>query len=405
MANNAQADHPNSASLSHGYYCGVSVCRGHFPPFPGLLESCVDSRPEMSPYYKLTASAEEISAYEGAAWITSLNQQQSARMSSQDQLHMHSGIEHISGQHFVQDEASDESGQHILSHIAHDSHDHTDQQHCHSNHSHTGSSWGRDQTDFPEDSGRVDVASGSTADVRHSGAIFEATNFEAPMQPDWSTDGMDVDQAANDEILFAEFVKYDSPNGETNTFSPSVSLSRDVRTDSMGDEPWSTFQRNMPQRTNTVIGANGSSGSYDIAPNPQSYAQWSLQGNVNCLPTPDGHAQLMQEYPSDEFTSGPSCENREHLPFHDGNLAPPAANEYESRKLSFSISTSTSQSFFCSVCTANYSGRHGQGNLRRHVRNKHASGGRNYPCGTAGCEKTFKRSDARLKHTRKNHAN
>ncbi|KAH7095371.1 hypothetical protein FB567DRAFT_27926 [Paraphoma chrysanthemicola] len=54
-------------------------------------------------------------------------------------------------------------------------------------------------------------------------------------------------------------------------------------------------------------------------------------------------------------------------------------------------------------CHVRFTGKYRQGNLQRHLRLKHGSTERLYLCEQGGCEKRFKRQDARLKHYRKKH--
>ncbi|KAF3041841.1 hypothetical protein E8E11_006703 [Didymella keratinophila] len=54
-------------------------------------------------------------------------------------------------------------------------------------------------------------------------------------------------------------------------------------------------------------------------------------------------------------------------------------------------------------CEAEFKKSWGKGNLARHIRNKHKNGGRCYICEADGCASVFQRSDARLRHYRKEH--
>jgi hypothetical protein len=54
-------------------------------------------------------------------------------------------------------------------------------------------------------------------------------------------------------------------------------------------------------------------------------------------------------------------------------------------------------------CAANFSGKYRRGNRQRHMRLKHGVEVRTYRCGAASCGRIFKRQDARLKHSRKQH--
>lgn len=55
----------------------------------------------------------------------------------------------------------------------------------------------------------------------------------------------------------------------------------------------------------------------------------------------------------------------------------------------------------CEYCEASFIGQYRRGNLGRHRRLLHTPA--QYPCGEPGCTRTFRRSDARLKHYRKHH--
>ncbi|KAF1837574.1 hypothetical protein BDW02DRAFT_577021 [Decorospora gaudefroyi] len=65
-------------------------------------------------------------------------------------------------------------------------------------------------------------------------------------------------------------------------------------------------------------------------------------------------------------------------------------------------SSTTSGTIHCPHCSAKFSGAHRRGNRGRHNRDKHGAEVRTYPCDH--CEKVFKRTDARLKHHRRDHA-
>jgi len=58
----------------------------------------------------------------------------------------------------------------------------------------------------------------------------------------------------------------------------------------------------------------------------------------------------------------------------------------------------------CGYCSQEFTGKYRQGNLTRHVQQKHveANGGP-YTCLAEGCFSVFKRQDARLKHARSKH--
>lgn len=54
-------------------------------------------------------------------------------------------------------------------------------------------------------------------------------------------------------------------------------------------------------------------------------------------------------------------------------------------------------------CGETFHGKYRRGSLNRHMRLKHRGSPGNYPCAERSCIKTFKRSDARLKHYRRHH--
>jgi hypothetical protein len=54
-------------------------------------------------------------------------------------------------------------------------------------------------------------------------------------------------------------------------------------------------------------------------------------------------------------------------------------------------------------CKSEFNKSWGKGNLARHLRMKHKDGGRRYICQVGSCASVFQRSDARLKHYRKEH--
>lgn len=54
-------------------------------------------------------------------------------------------------------------------------------------------------------------------------------------------------------------------------------------------------------------------------------------------------------------------------------------------------------------CSVIFQGQYRKGNLARHIRLQHRGGNGAYPCEDTHCSRSFKRSDARLKHYRKHH--
>jgi hypothetical protein len=67
----------------------------------------------------------------------------------------------------------------------------------------------------------------------------------------------------------------------------------------------------------------------------------------------------------------------------------------------------TPTELYCDVsgCAAPFSGRYAKGNLARHKKYQHTNEHADieFPCEEAGCDSTFKRKDARLKHYRMHH--
>ena len=57
----------------------------------------------------------------------------------------------------------------------------------------------------------------------------------------------------------------------------------------------------------------------------------------------------------------------------------------------------------CAECGKRFAGEYSRRNLSRHMNQKHEEAERMYPC--KECDRTFMRSDARLKHYRKHHPN
>jgi hypothetical protein len=58
----------------------------------------------------------------------------------------------------------------------------------------------------------------------------------------------------------------------------------------------------------------------------------------------------------------------------------------------------------CPFCNAKFTGKYQRGNLARHTRLGHGILEKVYKCEGQGCEKSFRRKDARLKHQRKHHS-
>ncbi|KAF1829410.1 hypothetical protein BDW02DRAFT_583714 [Decorospora gaudefroyi] len=80
----------------------------------------------------------------------------------------------------------------------------------------------------------------------------------------------------------------------------------------------------------------------------------------------------------------------------------PASTSSAARALRASSSVDDS-TICCGQCHVQFTGTYRRGNLARHVRHKHAQLKRDVVCTVDGCNKTFARQDARLKHARRHH--
>jgi len=88
-------------------------------------------------------------------------------------------------------------------------------------------------------------------------------------------------------------------------------------------------------------------------------------------------------------------------PISDQERLPPEDEIQELDRLSSTTETSV-VSGVCQVCGQHFRGRHGKGNLTRHWNSQH--GGRDkLKCDFPGCDKTFRRSDAKGKHFKASH--
>jgi hypothetical protein len=67
------------------------------------------------------------------------------------------------------------------------------------------------------------------------------------------------------------------------------------------------------------------------------------------------------------------------------------------------VSSNVPDPVLCEHCNQPYTGEYRRGNLARHKRQKHGLAEQVYLCEEPGCEKDFKRQDARLKHYRRCH--
>ncbi|KAH7080298.1 hypothetical protein BKA63DRAFT_240427 [Paraphoma chrysanthemicola] len=63
----------------------------------------------------------------------------------------------------------------------------------------------------------------------------------------------------------------------------------------------------------------------------------------------------------------------------------------------------TPADLLCPDCSQKFVGEYRRGNLLRHMRSSHSGLSREYHCEAEGCERVFKRQDARLKHYRNKH--
>lgn len=59
--------------------------------------------------------------------------------------------------------------------------------------------------------------------------------------------------------------------------------------------------------------------------------------------------------------------------------------------------------YCCNICGKPFRGEYSKGNLSRHKRLKHGASKQDYSCLVPGCDKTYHRQDARLKHYREKH--
>jgi hypothetical protein len=92
------------------------------------------------------------------------------------------------------------------------------------------------------------------------------------------------------------------------------------------------------------------------------------------------------------------------------SLSPPSPLRWTATSSATAYSTLPTSGFgdnntlLCEDCGQNFTGKHRQGNLRRHIRLKHGEARRgSYMCLAEGCFDVFQRSDARLKHARSKH--
>jgi hypothetical protein len=107
----------------------------------------------------------------------------------------------------------------------------------------------------------------------------------------------------------------------------------------------------------------------------------------------------------------------EPLPGYDSSIAPALFTLFAPPSLPFSAPShhtvsstlpldvyTDTDTISCAHCNQNFTGTYRNGNLARHVRQKHAGAYRSlYECTAQGCSKVFQRQDARLKHARKKH--
>ncbi|KAL6155907.1 hypothetical protein ACJQWK_05578 [Exserohilum turcicum] len=71
---------------------------------------------------------------------------------------------------------------------------------------------------------------------------------------------------------------------------------------------------------------------------------------------------------------------------------------------STSTRSTTLDPLLCSLCTTRFHGKYRKGNFARHMRLKHGLSPKKYICASNECNCSFARKDARLKHSRKKHA-
>lgn len=85
----------------------------------------------------------------------------------------------------------------------------------------------------------------------------------------------------------------------------------------------------------------------------------------------------------------------------DCNPSSPSTDSSRMSMTSFSQPTV----LYCSHpgCGEMFRGIHRRGSLNRHVRRKHRGSPGDHPCAESSCDRTFNRSDSRLKHYRKHH--
>ncbi|KAF7677087.1 hypothetical protein GT037_005299 [Alternaria burnsii] len=108
---------------------------------------------------------------------------------------------------------------------------------------------------------------------------------------------------------------------------------------------------------------------------------------------------LMQPLPDRTAVQEGSRKTSYHFNSH---LHVPVAESHSSRPSSPAAST-TSDVLGCPDCPAKFSGIYRQGNYGRHKRQKHRGPPVLFSCANSGCDKTFQRADARVKHYRRHH--
>lgn len=104
------------------------------------------------------------------------------------------------------------------------------------------------------------------------------------------------------------------------------------------------------------------------------------------------------------FTTHCMNENADHSSnSDDGNIDPSNRPHATSPVASSTVESASSQAIRCELCDGEYSGKYARSNLGRHKRSKHDGQPQQYDCKDGMCDKTFLRSDARLKHYRTCH--
>jgi len=221
----------------------------------------------------------------------------------------------------------------------------------------------------------------------------------------WSPEKQLIDQfrlpaaqlSLQNDMVGASETSHASANSDwiSNPASSNTGNTGDAEDPDWGEASVATLRPDCNQTGRLLDHASFASNLLDC--NRQRQRQRSFMQPMNSALGQQG--VWMQSLPDRTALQGGSRKTSYHFNSH---LRGPVAESHSSRPSSPTTST-TSDVLGCPDCPAQFKGIYRQGNYGRHKRQKHRGPPILFSCANSGCDKTFKRADARVKHYRRHH--